>query len=407
MPKVIVQITANGSAIIPPTEIIQYFLVEKRDAYGQKLNFTYDADGQLVTITDAVGRLMTLSYNPDGRVVQAADPFGRTASFDYDAGGNLTKITDMGGYWSSFTYDADVYLTSIENLRGKWDFSIEPADGIPANSDNYPPPGDDMWENYRITVTNPLGGKEEFFYYAGCDDDFDLCSGYSWHVSPRDYVEWKSQEINNYRSKAPKTRYFPTLVGTAGTFAEIGKILTPEERVTTFSYDGAGNRTGTVDAHGHAMNWTYNAKGMVTSFADAKGTATNLMYAPNDVDLLEIQDVLGNASLTYNSAHDVTSITDRLGNSVSFSYNGFGQLTSFTDRLGIVTSYGYDANRLVTQATRDGRVLLRRTYDPFERIRTETDATGLARTYDYNDINSITRVSYPDGNFLSFAYSTC
>ena len=120
-------------------------------------------------------------------VTLVTDPFGRSASFQYDGNNNLTEVTDMGGYWTSLSYDANVYLTAITRPTGTWSFYIEPADGIV--SSYYPAPGGTMWQNYRITVTNPLGGSQEY-YYSGF-------SFSSWHVSPNDYIPYTSSTSNN------------------------------------------------------------------------------------------------------------------------------------------------------------------------------------------------------------------
>src|SRR5439155_14835348 len=195
-----------------------------RDAYGQTLTLGYDTNVNLTAITDAQGKVFTLSYNSSGLVTNVADPFGRNASFRYDANKNLIQLTDMGGYSSTLTYDANSFVTSIGDGRGTNTFLTEVPGSAGNNSDNYPPPGDpNMFQNYRITVTNPLGGKEEFMWYAGCDIDGFGCAGYSWHVSPRDYVAWQSQTVNNYRSRAPKTRYLPVRVK-SGQRGEIAKI---------------------------------------------------------------------------------------------------------------------------------------------------------------------------------------
>ncbi len=95
----------------------------------------------------------------------ATEPFGRQALFEYDGNRNLTKITDMGGYASSLTYEpVHNFITNIANARGTWQFNTEPADYLNQNPDGrainaYPPPEDTMGNNYRITVTNPLGSR--------------------------------------------------------------------------------------------------------------------------------------------------------------------------------------------------------------------------------------------------------
>ena len=382
----------------------QPFLASIRDAYGKGLTFGYNEDVQLTTITDALGRETVLAYNADGLVTSVTDPFGRSASFEYDANRNLTKITDMGGYWSTLCYDEDIYLTEIKNSKGKWGFYIEPADGIVANSDNYPPPGDDMWQNYRITVTNPLGGKEEYFYYGGCDE-FG-CYGYSWYVSPRDYITWRSQQLNNFRINTPKTRYFPIM--TTGGRSEIKKILFPGSAFVEYGYDSQGNRTSEKDAHGHTTYYTYNHMGRITSVTDPKSTETTLTYAGNGVDLLGITNGLGTIGITHNAQHDITSVTDRVGYKTTFSYNGYGQIVTQTeakDVLDVVTTYSYDpSNHQLQQITKDGKTLTTLTYDAVGRVRTNTDATGLTLVYDYDNLNQLAGVTYPDGRALSYTY---
>lgn len=386
---------------IPPgTSSLQPFLVEIRNAYGQTLTLDYDANVQLTTITDATGKVTTLSYDVDGLVTQVADPFGRFAAFEYDTNRNLIKITDMGGYWSDFSYDSDAYLTSIENNRSRWEFKIEPADGIPENSDTYPPPGDTMWENYRITITDPLGNKEEYFYYGGCDEF--TCSGYTWHVSSRDYIPWQSPEINNFNSGTPKTRYFFTQTQRG----EISKILYPEGGLVTYGY-AAGNRTSITDSHGHITRFNYNNMGGITSITDPKGNIKNIIYAQNGVDLIRIQDGLGTITVTYNNFHDVTSITDRLGNTTTFTYNEYGQITSRTNALGIVTDYIYGADHRFQEVRRDGQTQGSATYDPVGRLMAYTHATGLTLIYDYNNLNNVTKITYPDAKFDSVTYSSC
>ncbi|GJQ58205.1 MAG: hypothetical protein D8M57_03055 [Candidatus Scalindua sp. AMX11] len=382
------------------TNSLQPFLVEEKDAYGQSLTFRYNSNVELTTITDPMGRDTTLTYDANGLVTQVTDPFGRSTVFEYDINRNLTKITDMGGYWSTLTYDADVYLTSIENERGTWTFYIEPADGLRNGSDPYPPPGGGTWENYRITITDPLGGKEEYHYNA--------YSRYSWYVSPRYYTNYIDYNTNNFRGNVPKTRYdFNT---TASGKGEITKITYPEGNAVSYGYDSNGNLTTVTDPHRHITRYRYNDSGRITSVTDAKGNVTNITYASNGIDLITIQNGLGIVTMAYNETHDITSITDRLGNKTAFAYNSFGQITSRTDAEGvldIVTNYMYDSGNLLLRVSRDGSTTDRFTYDTIGRVATYTDATGLTKSYEYNNLNNVTKISYPDGMFVTYTYSGC
>ncbi|MEI7850320.1 MAG: RHS repeat-associated core domain-containing protein [Kiritimatiellales bacterium] len=376
----------------------QPFLVEIRDAYGQHLTMGYDANVNLSTITDAQGKLSTLTYATNGLCTRVTDPFGRSANFEYDAAGNLTKITDMGGYWSSLSYDANVYLVSLGDERGTTTFQIEPADGIYNGSNPYPQPGGAMWENYRITVTDPLG-QSEVFHYNGY-------SRYSWHAAPRDYVPWTSPSENAYAS-SPKTRYNLTFTS-SGTRGEISSVTYPAGGYVLYGYDTTtGNRTSVSDSHGHTTRFTFNSMDRVTSVTDVKGTPTTFTYATNGVDLLSVSNGLGKILMAYNTQHDLLSLTDRLTNITTFAYNTNGQILSQVDALGIINQYLYDATNRLAEFRRAGQTLEQFTYDAVGRVRTRTDAIGLTVTNAYNDLNQLVRVTYPDGRFESYEYATC
>ena len=101
-------------------------------------------------------------------------------------------------------------------------------------------------------------------------------------------------------------------------------------------------------------------------------------------------------------------MTDRLGNTTYFPFNDYGQITSQTDALGVTTNYLYDfSNHQLQQVTRDGKTLESFTYDSIGRARTHTDTTGLTLTYDYDNLNNVKKVTYPDGKFVSYSYSSC
>ena len=386
------------------------------DPYNQCLSFGYDASVRLTTITDALNRVTTLSYNAAGFVSTVRDPFGRSASFDY-ANGSLTKITDMGGYWTELAYDANVYLASLTNPRGTWGFYVEPADEIPNNSNPYPAPGGVMWDNYRITVTNPEGGKEEY-YYDAYHSYYDANAVNAWYVSPRDYRPYVSPQDNNASASTSKTTYkFTALNGNRG---EIKSITSPETHIqlpdrstVSYTYDSATGERASITFLFRTTRYTYNALGRVTTIMppQAELSKITLGYAANNVDVNTITNSLGTVTLTYNAAHDVTAVTDRMNNVTSLAYNAYGQLASLTERLNgtqIVTAYFYDAGtHLLTQVTRAGQVVATYTYDEIGRVKTATDATGLTLTYAYNNLNHVTSITYPDGKATTYAYSGC
>ncbi|HYA42800.1 MAG TPA: cysteine peptidase family C39 domain-containing protein, partial [Syntrophobacteraceae bacterium] len=377
------------------TSSMQPFLVGITDPHGQSLTFGYNSAVQLTTITDAMGRVTKLTYNAQGLVTQAKDPFGRTASFIYDSNRNLIQITDMGGYWAKLTYDEDIYITGIENSSGTWQFYTEPADGIFNNTNDYPSPGGAMWADYRITVTNPVGGTQEYHY------DGHLI--YSWYVSPRDYVPYVSSSINNFLS-APQTQYFFEIIGQGDA---ISSINYPGGGQVKFGYDANGNQTSITDADNNTTNLTYNNMGMVTSVMDPRGFVTQFTYAANGVDLLETTNGLGSVTRTYDSTHDVISVQERTGNQWKFTYDGYGHPQTATDPIGTATTFSYDPKHQLNKVTTGGLVTGTLSYDTMGRVSGRTDAAGSTTTYAYNNINNVTKISYSDGKYVAFTYADC
>ena len=389
---------------IPPgTTSLQPFLVEIRDSHGQKLTFGYDSNVRLTTITDALNRITTLAYNAQGLVTQATDPFGRSATFEYDVNQNLTKITDMGGFSSTLTYDQNVYITSIQKPQGTWNFYIEPADGVVAYSDDYGPPGANMWQSYRVTITNPLGDKEEYFYHGGCGTRVGInACAYSWYVSPKDYVPYSSGSVNNFRS-AQKSVYYLTTVSSQG---EISKITDPEGSSVSYGYDySTGNRTSIQNANGNTTSLVYGTKGNITMITDPLGNSVQFTYDGSN-NLTKLTDPAGNIHDYEYSGRDLTKITDPKGGATNFTYNIYGKVTSLTDAKGNLTTFVYDSQGYLTSVISPGGTDSY-TYDTVGRVISHTDPKGNTKSFTYDGINRLTKVTYPGGSEKNYTYDCC
>ena len=118
-----------------------------------------------------------------------------------------------------------------------------------------------------------------------------------------------------------------------------------------------------VDTNGTTQlnQFSYNAVGNVTLAIDPSGRTTQYTYAPNGIDITEIQHYNGTSydtvrSVVYNNQHLPTQITDAAGQVTTIKYNGFGEVTSVTDPKSKITTYTYDTNgylQKITDARRD------------------------------------------------------
>lgn len=377
----------------------QVFLTAMTDAYGNKLTFNYNSSAQLVGVTDADDKTSTLEYNAEGLVTRITDPFGRVAQFGYNTDRDLVELVDMGGIKTQLGYDADKYISTIDYGQGVWNIYTEPSDGIANGSNPYPAPGKKMWENYRITVTGPLGNKQEF-HYDGYHKD-------SWHVSAKDYLNYKSSDINNY-VKAPKTWHDIADSSSTGGYGVVTAIERPEGDRRTYGYNAARLITSLNYENSPTGSYAFKYNGLnhITRLTEPNGLVTQLGYAANYEDLISITDNRGIQAFEYNPYHDITAVTDRYNNKTAIEYSDSGQITQITDPLGVVTNFLYNADNRLNQINRDGKTVLNQTYDAQGRIASRTRADGITIGYVYDNLNRLTQISYPDGKNTVLAWSS-
>lgn len=357
---------------VPTGSLLWAFLTEIRDPHGNRLSLEWEGQspwgGRLKKITDAMSRITYFFPDANDRIGSIRDPFGRTARFQYDDQSNLTKITDMGGYSTNFTYDGCGNLQSMVQGSNTWYFETD-ATGL--------------------TVRDNMGSER-----------FEL-----------DALQGRASYRGANAAAGATYNYTQAAAQDGGKNKDVTGIQTPEAVSFEYTYDAKGNLlTDTLKAvtGDETAHFTYNAKGKVTSVRDARGAVTLLTYYANNVDLFKLEDGLGSITATYNTKHDITSLTDRLGNTKFFFYNNFGQLTQTiqpVDGRDIQTDFIYNADHQIIRIERAGAVVASYGYDNIGRVNAYTDANGYTRRYTYNDLDDLLSISYPDDSAIVFTPS--
>jgi YD repeat-containing protein len=73
---------------------------------GQNVRYTYDANGNIRTVTDSMNRVTTLYYDALNRLIASTDPLNQTTYFWYNAADRLTGVTDPRGHTAAiYVYD--------------------------------------------------------------------------------------------------------------------------------------------------------------------------------------------------------------------------------------------------------------------------------------------------------------
>ena len=92
-------------------------------------NYTFDANGRLLTWQDELGQVWEYSYNGSGQIQSvSADNDTHTLTLAYDYQGRITSVIDQTGRSIIYTYDTNGDLVNATNLTGgSWTYEYDSA----------------------------------------------------------------------------------------------------------------------------------------------------------------------------------------------------------------------------------------------------------------------------------------
>jgi RHS repeat-associated protein len=374
---------ANGNvtSITPPGKPAHVFAYTPVDLQGRytppdvgigptATTYAYNLDKQLTTITRPDGQQVGFGYDATGRLGTIAAPQGPT-TFNYDATkGQLSGLTTPDGQTLSYTYDG-----FLENGVA-WSGTVTGSIARTYNSD------------FRVTETRVNGGDPVAYQY----DNDGLLTGAGSLAITRDPTNGlitgtslgTVNDSRSYNSFGEMTGTTATVSGTAGysvsyTRDTLGRITRKQETIlgTTdtydYTYDTAGRLVQAVKTPqgGSPLTTTYvyDSNGNRLSKTDQAGTTTGT-YDDQDRML-----TYGATSYTYNANGDLTSKTEN-GATISYDYDVFGNLRHVLLDNGIAIDYVIDGrNRRIGKKV-NGSLVQGFLYDDQLRPAAELDGTG-------------------------------
>jgi RHS repeat-associated protein len=326
-----------------PTDAVTYTTY---DAVGNVLTVTepdgntttdvYDADNRKIKETNAAGDVTLWAYDCVGNIVTTTAPTSNVTNNTYDADDRVINVTDGGGTVASYTYDAvGNQLTWTDGNGNTTTTTYDPI--------------------YRITqVTDPLGQSTSYAYDP------------------------------------------------------VGNLLSMTDRngnVTTYVYDAINRRTSMTDALSNTTSYQYDAVGNRTKLTDANGHATSFAYDAMNRLITETYADGFSRSYTYDFVGNVTSRTDQNGATTSYTYSDLYFLVqraypTSTDTMTYdLSGRMLSATRMVPASSFTWGVTF--TYDGANRVLTDVQ-NGQTVSYSYHIPAPSTRtVNYPGGRAIT------
>lgn len=382
---------------------------------GGALNLAYNASGQLTTVTNENGRQLTLTYL-SGRVSTLVTPDG-TFGYAYDTNGNLKTVTKPDTKTIQYHYEnatlihALTGITDENNVRFAT-FTYDSATGKGIRTEHAG--GVDDYDfaynaNGTSTTTNPLNkntiynfvnilGVRKIVQVDGQASTNCVASNRFYNYNEKGWMIGKTDWENNQTTYQYDARGNITQLVTAAN--------SPEQQVTNSTYDPTFNLPDVVTETGKTTDYNYDAYGRMTSVtvtdtATAEARTTTYTYWANSTDPSG-NVVLGRLKQIDGPRTDVTDTTN-------FAYDANFNLTTITNALSQVTQImTRDAAGRPTKIRDINNIDTVLTYDSNGWLKTSTRASGNAlaalTTYDYDFNGNLTKVTLPNGVFVSYSY---
>ncbi|MBG6106099.1 MULTISPECIES: DNRLRE domain-containing protein [Micromonospora] len=364
-------------------------LTEKTSPEGRKWIFSYEADGDLASVTDPMGTSTATAgdyttyntYDAFGQLDTAKDANGNSTKYSrYDANGYPQTITDSLTRATTFVYDVRGQVTTVTDALGKNTTQAYDTFGRPLDSRTpkdqaagvyitNPAPTYDANDNVTQS-TAPNGAVSTAFY--------DAADQLTWTKAPVDVAGDPERKTSFTYDKAGNLR---TTTEPKGNLPEAN----PADYRTTNAYDEIYQLVSVTNAKGDKITYQYDNVGNVERVVDPRKNATT--------DTLDYT-----STMTYDLAHRVTKATDALGKFTSSTYDKDGLVTGSTDQLGNTTLVNLDRRGKPTEVkvpykNVSGTISYRITKYEYDQVGNTTKVIsprGVATTDDPDDFAQVT-----------------
>ncbi|MCX7922699.1 MAG: S8 family serine peptidase [Clostridia bacterium] len=400
--------------------------VSKRMDHGGKGDpdktetYTYYADGTLQTKIDRNGNTTTYIYDIHGRL-KSKTIGAETISYEYDNNGNMTKMTDKTGT-TIREYDelGRVTKKTVPQIgTTEFAYGIIEADGCTAETSK-DPKGNITEKVYdkagrlkyvivdgKTTTYNYYanGSRQSVIYHNGASETYTYYkNNLNWTLTNKkadgsvmDTYTYTYDAANNQTSKHELINGVVkgTTLYTYDSLNRLETVTEPNGRVTSYSYDKAGNRlieavtTGTTT---ETTTYIYNEQNrLVTTVTTVPGTTTRTLYTydSNGNMVCKISTVAKAAVPGKNGSISIIKEGQSISSNISFfEYDVWNQLVRTTTGDKTAT-YAYNGDGYRVEKTVNGKTT-RYLYE-YDKVVLEVDGQGSQIAKNVYGTNLLTR----------------
>ncbi|MDJ0947046.1 MAG: DUF6531 domain-containing protein, partial [Kiloniellales bacterium] len=380
--------------------------------------YTYNGNGQVLTVTDPEGKVTRSTYDPATAdlltVTEDDGGLNLTMEFGYDAFGNVTSVKDPNGRIATSLHDNERRVIEV----------TEPAPFNRLTKTEYDEDG--RVRKVERETGDPVTPWQvtSFLYDAAGNRLSATVPG--GHISTYDYDELdRLKKVTDAEGRITETLYDP--VGRVARVVETVDLAlgTTQDRVA-YTYTANGKQETLTDAKGNPTGFDYDGFDRLErttypddSFEEAtyddngnvktrRSRAGELFgYDYDALDRLLREDVpysTTDITFTYDLTGRTLTISDESG-TITHDHDTAGRLMTVTRPDTKAVAYDYDANGNRTQLTWPDNWFVTYDYDELNRITAiKENGTEVLAQYDYDALSRRTLITYANGTTSSFDF---
>ena len=327
-------------------------------------SLTYDAYGNVKTVTDALNRTTTNTYDPLGiYLTQIQNVLGHTRSLTYDPRlGQVTSSTDQNGITTTTEYDALGRVTKV----------IGPTDTAALPTISY---GYDLSTNpAKTTVSTRIQSSQPAVLTV-----YTFTDGLGRTIQTRSPAEDPTKQVVSgaveFNERGQVIKQWVSYLDATSTTYRAHTLVTGLASPVVYTYDAVGRLIQTTDPDGSATLVDYNDGETTTTLANNTQTQKTVDAYGRLIKVEELvsDTVAYTTTYVYDTLNNLTKVTDASGNVTTITYDSLGRKTAMTDPDMGAWRYGYDA---------------------VDNLASQTDARGVTISFVYDPLNRLTQKSY-------------